>query len=194
MRIPIGETPLPIANRPIRRGIGIAVLRMLGWRFAGAMPRIPQAVAVAAPHTSTWDVIVGVAVFWALDLRVAWMAKHTLFDWPLGVLMRSLGAVPIDRSEAGGAVAQMVTAFAERESMVLVLAPEGTRQKVTRWKSGFYRIAKAADVPVVVFGLDFGRKTLTLHDPYFLTDNMDNDIAILRSMLTGVIGKHPHRT
>jgi len=133
---------------------------MGGWTRVGEVPEIDKAVFIAAPHTTNWD------GFWLLVYKVAiavdvrFLAKDTLFWWPLGSVLRKLGAMPIDRSNAAMVVPQLVTAFRKESRLLLALAPEGTRKWMPYWKTGFYRIAEAADVPIVLAFIDYEKKQM----------------------------------
>jgi 1-acyl-sn-glycerol-3-phosphate acyltransferase len=135
--------------------IGHTVLRLGGWRIEGAFPDEPKLVVAVAPHTSNWDFVYGAAAMFALDLRVRFIGKHTLFVWPFSHFLRWMGGIPVDRSAANGVVGEAIRAFAASPSLSLVIAPEGTRRKVERFKTGFLHIAKRAGVPVILISLDY---------------------------------------
>jgi 1-acyl-sn-glycerol-3-phosphate acyltransferase len=120
------------------------------------MPDCGKLVIIAAPHTSNWDFVFGMTGAFALGLELHWMGKHTLFKPPLGGVMRWLGGLAIDRRAAHGVVEQVADEFARRGQLLLVVTPEGTRSKVERWKTGFWHIARAAGVPILLGGLDYG--------------------------------------
>lgn len=122
-------------------------------------------IIVGAPHTSNWDFILFLGALHAYRIRASFIGKHTLFRPPFGFLFQALGGIPIDRSRAGGLVAQVAEAFAGEESMVLVIAPEGTRRAAPFWKSGFLSIAEAAGVPIVPAGVDYPNRRVTLGEP-----------------------------
>ena len=189
--VPVLGEAIPQRNAPILRSIGTGFMRLLGWQFVGTVPNITKLVAIGAPHTSTWDVILAVAAFWALDVRLTLMAKDSLFFWPLGPFMRWLGAVPIDRSRAAGLVEQMVEQLEASDRMIVALAPEGTRSKVEKWKTGFYHIAYGASVPIICVGIDFGRKQIIFREPFIPTGNLDEDLAIMQEWFSHMTAKHP---
>jgi 1-acyl-sn-glycerol-3-phosphate acyltransferase len=170
----------------LRRMIGRAILRLTGWRIEGTLPDLPRFIIIAAPHSSAWDFVHGIAVVFALRLDVHYIGKAELFRGPLGVLMRWLGGIPVDRTRNQG----MVDAVAERvrgeDKFVIALAPEGTRKPVERWKSGFYHIAVKAGVPIVPGVFDNGRKTVRSHPPFEPTGDADGDIAALRALYDGI--------
>ena len=141
-----------------RRAMGRRMLRALGWTAVGQKPVHDKYVLVAAPHTSNWDLPVGMAVLMALGVRVSWMGKRSLFEGPHGWLMRSMGGFPVHRGAKAGVVDQIVQEFERSERMVLAVAPEGTRSRADFWKTGFFHIARQAGVPIVPGFLDYRGK------------------------------------
>ncbi len=166
------------------------MLRVLDFRVEGDLPNLPKFVIIAAPHTSNWDFPVGMAAKLALGLGAVWIGKHTIFRGPFGTILRVLGGIPVDRSASSDVVAQIVAEFARRAQMVVALAPEGTRKKVERWKTGFYRIARGANVPIVPVALDFGSRVVRIMPAFTTTGDADADIAALRSLFGAVRGKN----
>ena len=155
----VGEA-VPRTHGPLTAALGRFMMRLRGWRFEGAVPDEPKLILLVAPHTSNWDFPAGLWAKFALRLKAGFLAKHTLFWWPLGVFLGSIGGISIDRSKASGIADDSARAFRENERLMLVIAPEGTRSKSTRWKSGFHRIAVAADVPILLVGFDYPRKVI----------------------------------
>ncbi len=174
----------------VGRLIGRAIYRAAGWTFPGSIPDIPKAVIVVAPHTSNWDFVIGAAAMLAMDLDARFLGKHTLFKGPLGAFMRFLGGIPVDRSGGGkGVVEDMVARFQTSDQLVLALAPEGTRKAVTQWKTGFHRIALAADVPIVATALDWGRREIRFREPLPPTEDVAADIEELQQFFAGARGR-----
>jgi 1-acyl-sn-glycerol-3-phosphate acyltransferase len=138
-------------------------------------------VLIVAPHTSNLDFFSGLWVKLALRMGVRFVGKHTLFRWPLGVVMRWLGGVPVDRSAAAGFVEDTIRVMRESERMTLVIAPEGTRKRSDRWKSGFYRVAVAAGVPILLAGLDYSRKVVFFGPLVQPTGDYEKDLAKIQS-------------
>lgn len=167
-------------------------LRILGWRVEGALPDVPKLVIIAAPHTSNWDFPVGIAAKLALGLQVLWFGKDSLFRGPLGLVMKSLGGMPVDRSSSNNVVKQVIDEFARRERMILGLAPEGTRKRVERWRTGFYHIAHGARVPILPVALNWGERAIQIGPPFHTTGDMDGDLVELRSRFSGVSGRRRH--
>lgn len=137
-------------------------------------------VILVAPHSSNWDFVVGVAAKLAMRLRVTYLGKDTLFRFPLGILMRSLGGIPVDRSHANEVVSAVVARFAREQRMLLAVAPEGTRRRVERWRSGFYHIARGARVPILPVALNWRTRSLTIGPLFSPGGDMDRDVDALR--------------
>ncbi len=162
--------------------LGHWTLRLMRWRVDGDIPDRPKMVIIVAPHSSNWDFIVGVAAKLAMRLRVTFLGKNTLFRFPLGILMRRLGGIPVDRANANAVVRSVVAQFENRRSMLLAIAPEGTRKPVERWRSGFYHIARGAGVPILPVALDWRSRTVTIGALFSPTGDMDADVAELRAV------------
>jgi len=166
------------------------VLRLCGWSLVGEFPDVPRLVLIAAPHSSWWDGIWGLLVKVAVGADVNFMAKQELFRGPLGGLLRRLGGMPIDRGAARGVVEQMIDQFQQRGQLWLGLAPEGTRKPVQRWKSGFWRIAREAGVPIFPVAFHYPDKTIHFGPPIDASADMEADIARLRAWYVPFRGKH----
>ncbi|MDX1734725.1 MAG: lysophospholipid acyltransferase family protein [Halioglobus sp.] len=167
------------------------LLRLMGWRLEGAKPELPKYVLIAAPHTSNWDFPLMLLFAAAFDIRVTWMAKHTLFFPPMGWIMRSLGGMPIIRHRNLNVVSAMVESFRNAASLVLVVPTEGTRGRAEHWKSGFYHIAREAGVPVVPSFLDFGQRRGGFGAPIKLSGEISIDMQHFRDFYRGMRGKFP---
>jgi len=167
-----------------------AFLKLGGWRIHGDWPAIDKMVLVAAPHTSNWDGINMLAAAGYYRVRLRWMGKKSLTQGPFGWLIKWLGCVPIDRSKSNDVVGAMTEAFAREDRMVLAIPPEGTRNAVREWKSGFYHIAVAANVPIVLSVLDYGKRTVRLAAVVFPSGDYDADLAVIQAHYTDAQGKH----
>ena len=141
----------PVVNT-VLRAFSLAFLRTTGWTIEGALPPdAAKCVLIAAPHTSNWDLPYTLMVAFALNLQVYWMGKQSLFKRPFGALMKWLGGIPVDRSKSTNLVAASAAAIQAADGpLQLVVPPEGTRGKTRHWKTGFYHIAVAAQVPIVL--------------------------------------------
>ncbi|MFO0709061.1 MAG: lysophospholipid acyltransferase family protein [Sandaracinus sp.] len=178
---------------PLRRFVGKAWLRAFGWTIADEMPIAEKAVFVAAPHTSNWDLPFTLAVAWALDMDISWAGKTSLFKPPFGPIMKALGGVPIDRSKRGNQVESIADAIKGAEHLYLVIAPSGTRSKRDHWKSGFYRIAQAANVPMMLGFLDYEKKRGGLAFTMEPSGDVAKDMEKIRAFYENVRGKHPEK-
>jgi 1-acyl-sn-glycerol-3-phosphate acyltransferase len=172
----------PRRHRPLLQRFGRAGLRLARWRIAGEVPRLPRFVAIVAPHTSNWDFPVGVLVMFALDLRVHWFGKDSLFRTPLAPLFRRLGGRPVNRATPEGVVEEMTAIVRGEPHFILALAPEGTRKRVARWRTGFYHIAEQADMPIVPVSLDWSRRVVTIGAPVRPTGDLHADLAMLQRL------------
>ncbi len=167
------------------------LLAAAGWRVQGAPPDLPRYIVVAAPHTSNWDFLLMLALVVGLRLPVHWLGKSTIFRQPLSALFTRLGGIPVDRSKANQAVEQLVQVFADRKRFVLIIAPEGSRRQVGRWKSGFYHMAKGAGVPLLLVSADYSRRLVTIAPPFYPTDNAAADAAHITAFFALATGKFP---
>jgi 1-acyl-sn-glycerol-3-phosphate acyltransferase len=173
------------------RAIGRLVLRLLGWRVEGEMPNLPKFVAAVAPHTSNWDFVVGAAAMFALDLRIEFMGKHTLFRGPLAPLMRWMGGIPVDRSSAHGVVGEAVAAFARVDRRILAIAPQGTRSPVPHFKTGFLHIARGAGVPVMLAAFDYAARVIRFGPTLTIGEDIDAERERIEALFAPIRGKHP---
>jgi 1-acyl-sn-glycerol-3-phosphate acyltransferase len=180
---------MPRCGGVVTPWLGNALMRITGWRFEGAPPDVPRLVLAVAPHTSNWDFVIGVIAKWALDLKLTFFGKHTLFVWPLSLWMRSLGGIPVDRSASHGVVGEMIGAFREREVLWFALAPEGTRKKVARFKSGFLHIAAGAEVPVVLIYFDYANRVIGFGPVLHPAGDVDADLVYVEDYYRVVRGK-----
>ena len=169
------------------------LLRLFGWRVRGQLPDLPKFIVLGAPHTSNWDFVLMLALGFALQSKFYFMGKAELFRWPLGWFFRWCGGIPVERNKSVGLVEQIADAIRRADHFILAIAPEGTRYKVSEWKTGFYHIAKKADIPVV-FGFVDGRNKIAGVGPAFtLTDNMQADMKVIQGFYAQMVGIRPHR-
>jgi 1-acyl-sn-glycerol-3-phosphate acyltransferase len=173
--------------------VGHAWLKAFGWELDGGAPGVRKAVVVAAPHTSNWDFPFTLAVAWALGIELRWVGKHTLFAPPLGSIMRALGGVSVDRRARNNAVEAVVELLGQHRELMLVIAPEGTRGRADRWRTGFYHMALGADVPIVLGFLDYARKRGGLGEVLIPSGSLEKDMERIVEFYAGMKGKHPER-
>jgi 1-acyl-sn-glycerol-3-phosphate acyltransferase len=164
---------------------------LFGWKAVGPFPQHRKYVMIAAPHTTNWDLLFLLSCAWASGVPVSWMGKHQIFRWPVAGLFKALGGVPVRRDRRNDLVAQMAAIFAERDEFVLVIPPEATRSRVDFWKSGFYRIAIAADVPIHFGYLDYPTKTGGFGAFLKPTGDIKADMDVLRAFYADKVGKNP---
>lgn len=175
------------------RWLAEKLIPRFGWRFSGDRPTVDRYVVVAAPHTSNWDFIIFLAVTRHFGINGRVVGKHTLVRWPFGSLMRRLGVIPIQRDSGQGLVEQIVAAFAREPNLALTVAPEGTRRAAPYWRSGFYHIAMAAKVPMVLAFIDGERKIAGLGPTLHPSGDIVADMGLIRRFYEPIRGINPDR-
>lgn len=168
------------------------ILSLMGWNIAGHFPQKSKFILAVAPHTSNWDFIISMLVMLALNLKVTFMGKSSIFIWPVKRLLIKLGGVAIERNHPNGIVGQMVSLFNERHSMVLGLSPEGTRSKTKEWKTGFLIIANKANVPIIPISLDFQKKEVEIYNEFYVDKDIKQALKEVKDIYAGVCAKNPH--
>ena len=166
-------------------------LKMTGWEAEGARPVERRFVLIAAPHTSNWDLAYLLALAFLLDVKISWMGKSALFRPPLGWLMRRTGGIPVMRDRSRKLVAQMADAFADDVELALVVPAEGTRSYVPHWKSGFYHIARTANVPIVMGYLDYARRRGGFGPAIYPTGDVRQDMDEIREFYADKVALFP---
>jgi 1-acyl-sn-glycerol-3-phosphate acyltransferase len=170
------------------------LLKLGGWTVVGGQPTVRKAVMIGAPHTSNWDGFWALVYITAIGLKVRFFVKESMFWFPLGAMLKAFGAIPLDRKNAGSSVHEAIAAFNQAEEFYFGLAPEGTRSMTPGWKSGFYRIAEGAGVPVVLGFFDYQHKRLGLGPAVTLTGDREADLEVIRSFYSATSGRHPEKT
>jgi 1-acyl-sn-glycerol-3-phosphate acyltransferase len=186
MMIPTLPAALPRRGGPLSRMFGRLVLRMMRWRITGEIPNRAKLIIIAAPHRSNWDFVIGIAAKFALGVDASWLGKHTLFRGPAGWLFRRWGGIPVDRRSAHHVVSVVVSRFRERDSMVLGIAPEGTRKPGSVWKTGFWHIADQAGVTIMPVVFDWKTRTVRIL-PEFRTTTLEADLARLKAQYESIV-------
>lgn len=166
-------------------------MRLSGWRIAGNMPDLPKVLLIVAPHTSNWDFFHGFCAYLTLQLDTSWLAKHTVFFWPLGILARRFGGIAIDRSRGHNVVHTSVAEYGRRDRMSITITPEGTRSRVKEWKLGFYYIANEAKVPIVPVALDYSTRRVVIMPPFFPTGDAAADLPKIKALYSAEMARHP---
>jgi len=188
--------PLPpnaprVRPNAFTRWVGRTGRRRGGWRMVGEFPDRPKVVLIGAPHSSNWDGVWGLAAKLALGLDLRLLGKDTLFKVPvLGTLLHKMGVIPVDRSAAHGVIEQASDMIRQADRLWFALAPEGTRKPVERWKAGFWKIAKTADVPVLPAYFHYPERVIGIGPVFELGDDMAADIARIRAWYRPWVGRH----
>ncbi len=175
----------------LKRGFARLCLYLTGWELEGDRSIPDKCILIAAPHTSNWDLFYLLAIGWTIDIQLSWLGKHTLFPWPVGGLMKRLGGVPVQRDRREDLVKQVAEVFRRSERLVLVVPPEGTRGYAQHWKSGFYHMAKEAQVPIVMGYLDYRRKRGGFGPKWHPQGNLRDEMNDVRVFYSDKIGKFP---
>lgn len=170
-----------------------AVMRLWGWKVKTEFPDIPKYLVIVAHHTSNWDFVIGLFAALSINFWPQWIGKDSLFKPPFGGLMRWLGGVPVVRSSRNNFVDQVIEIYKQSDHFVIAIAPEGTRSKTDHWKTGFYHIARGANVPILMTYLDYGTKTAGTGPLLYPSDDIEYDLAIIRQFYAGITGKHPSK-
>lgn len=181
-----------LPRNPFAEALGRSVLKLMGWRIEGQLPRLDKFVMIGAHHTSNWDFVVFIAAKFVLRVNARWFGKHSIFRWPFAGLLKRWGGIPIHRGRAGNVVEQAVSSFREHAQFILILSPEGTRKRVERWKMGFYHIARNAGVPIVPGALDFANKRIVIGAPFWPSGNEQVDLRLLLDFFRPYVPKKPH--
>ena len=169
--------------------------KIMGWKFLGSWPAgLKKAVVIVVPHTSWHDFYLGLLVRRILGVDIKFVAKKELFRPPFGWYFKWVGGTALDRTPGQKKVEAIAALFDQKQEFRLAIAPEGTRKKVAEWKTGFYYIAKTADVPIVMIAFDFGRKRVKVSKPLYTTNDREKDFLKIREFYREVTGKVAHYT
>ena len=171
----------------------IIYYNILGWKITGFsdLKSIKKAVIIAVPHTSWHDFYIGVLLRAVLGIETNFVGKKSLFKWPFGWIFKALGGSPVERKRNENQVQSIARLFKDNDVFRMAMSPEGTRKKVNEWRTGFYYIAKTANIPIIMFTLDFEHKENKFSEPFYPTDDVEADFKYMRSFFKGVKGKVP---
>jgi 1-acyl-sn-glycerol-3-phosphate acyltransferase len=175
------------------RGLALTFLKVFGWRLEGRLPDVDKLVVIAAPHTSNWDLPVLLSLGFSLRTKACWLGKHSLFKWPFGFLFRWMGGIPVYRSASHNMVEQTVETFRNSEKLILAIPPEGTRSKVSHWKTGFYYIALGAEIPIAMGFIDYKRKVVGIGPTLYPAGDIEADMEVIRNFYANVTAKYPDK-
>ena len=186
-----------VFNTPIIQPLFAALSRLglwaAGWRTEGSLPASGKYVLIAAPHTSNWDFPLMLAAAFIFKVDLFWMGKDSLFPFPFAGMMRGLGGIAIDRSAPGNMVEQIIERYNSSDTLVIAVPPEGTRSKVDGWKTGFYHIARGANVPIATGFLDYKRKVAGFGPSFQPSDDMATDIEAIQGFYRNITAKYPQK-
>jgi 1-acyl-sn-glycerol-3-phosphate acyltransferase len=170
-------------------------LKIIGWKIGNTLdPSVKKCVMVGAPHTSNLDYPIALATLYASGVHVRYLAKNSLFKFPLGILMRVTGGIPVDRSKHTNMVDAMIAMFALNKTLVLLIPAEGTRSYVKEWKSGFYHTAVGAKVPIAMGYLDYGKKVAGFGDLFYPTGDYQKDLVEIKNFYRRFTARHPEKS
>ncbi|MFA6303211.1 MAG: lysophospholipid acyltransferase family protein [Legionella sp.] len=173
------------------RFLSSILLKLMGWKLVGALPDEKKYIIIVAPHTSNWDMVIGLVARFSLGIKIRFLAKSQIFRFPFVSLLNFIGAIPVDRSKSGHLVEQITQLFKESPTMRLAITPEGTRRQVSRWKEGFYHMAFQANVPIVMIGFDYPSKEIRIAKPFKPSGDIVQDFAHILEFFRTIRGCYP---
>lgn len=171
------------------------LFRMLKWKIDGSFNEsIKKCVFIVVPHTSWHDFYMGLLIRGVMSITINFVGKKELFAFPFGYYFKAVGGEPLDRTGGNNKVESIVSIFNRKEIFRLAMSPEGTRKKVKDWKSGFYYIAKKANIPIIPVAFDFENKKIIFNQPFYCSDSFENDYQFLKNIYHTIKGKIPERS
>ena len=171
--------------------ISLAIFKLIGWKTYYEPLPSSHGIIVVYPHTSNWDFPLGILIKFAMPINVNYVGKDSLFKWPYGFIFRKLGGIPVNRKESTNFVETMVNLYNQYDELAFAIAPEGTRKKVTKFRSGFYYIAHKAKVPIILVKFDFQHKEVDFSEPFYTTGDYKEDMKYIVDYFRGTLGIHP---
>lgn len=168
-----------------------SILNLLGWKIEKNVDFPAKYIICVAPHTSNWDLILGKIVYGSMGMQANFLMKKSWFFFPMNIIFKSIGGIPVDRSKKNSLTDQMAEVASKRDYFHLAITPEGTRKHVDEWKKGFYYIALGAKLPIVISVLDYKDKTVYFKDLFYPTGNIEEDLPKIKTYYYGAQGKHP---
>ncbi len=167
------------------------ILSLIGWKAVGQLDYPSKCVICVAPHTSNWDLPLGLLIYKSLGRKASFLIKKDWFFFPMNILFNGLGGIPVDRSKKSSLTEQIADIYNERTEFQLAITPEATRKKNPEWKLGFYYIALAAKVPVLVVALDYKRKVADFKKVVYPTGDVENDLKTIKECYKDVTARYP---
>ena len=187
----MSEQSQPSRRVRLSQRIALFLIRLTGWKLVANLPPTGKFVMVGAPHTSNWDLWHALLIMYGAGIRFNWIGKDTLFRWPLGVLLRRLRGIPVNRRSRTNFVQQVVNLFNERQSLVIAIAPEGTRSRVDGWRTGFYYIALGAEAPIGLGYVDYKKRELGVGGWLTPSGDIEADFAQIKAFYEDKQGRWP---
>lgn len=176
------------------RKLSALIFKLAGWKIVGTIPEnLEKAIMIIAPHTSNWDFIIGRLAFNILNIKVFFLIKKEFFFFPLGVLLKTWGAIPVDRTDGKHIFFQSKNIFAKYKTVILTITPEGTRKPVIHWKRGFYQLAQQNQIPLIMGALDYKRKEAIIAEPFMVSGNYIEDLERIKCFYQNKTAKHPSK-
>ncbi len=175
----------------MKKAISKFLLKLFGWKVICTVPSYPKSIICVAPHTSNWDFVLGELAYWSLGRRAGFLMKEAWFFFPMNLLFKSLGGIPVPKRRGGSLSDVIVHKFKEADSMSLAITPEGTRARVTDWRTGFLHIAYDAEVPIVLGAIDAPTKTIHLEKTFIPTGNIPDDMVKIKKYYRDFTGIKP---
>ena len=169
------------------------ILKLAGWKLEITVPDYPKCIICVAPHTSNWDFILGKLAYAAAGRKAGFLMKEAWFFWPLGPIFRAIGGIPVPKVRGGSLVETIVKCFDATDRMQLAITPEGTRSRVTKWRTGFLNIAREANVPIVLGAIDFKKKEITIVRTFTPSGDNERDMAEIKKYYRQFTGKYPDK-
>lgn len=184
---------LILQRRSTSQMLADAVLSLISWQLDVTLPKANKYVLVGAPHTSGLDLFYTLLLKLSTGIELKWVGKDALFKGPLGIVMRWLGGIPVNRKTRNNFVDQVVELFSQHEHLVIAVAPEGSRGKTAYWKTGFYYIALGANVPVALGYIDYRKRVVGIGPAIHPSGDIQADFSIIKNFYSGITGRHPHK-
>lgn len=167
--------------------------KVLGWKSVVEAPNFAKCIICVAPHTTNLDLFMGKLFIGAVGRKSGFLMKKDWFFWPLGYLFKAIGGIPVDRSKRTSLTEQIIEKANKLENFVLAITPEGTRKATTEWKKGFWYIAKGAKLPIILAGIDYQKKIITLAKVFYPSDDIEKDLVEIKAYYTNFVGRHPNK-
>lgn len=175
----------------MRKAVCRFILRSIGWRIEADVPDLDKCVICVAPHTSNWDFILGKIAYVSIGRHAGFLIKKDWFFFPLNLILKSMGGVPVDRKKKRALVDLLVDEFTNRKHFCIAITPEGTRKRSPHWKMGFYHIAQKAHVPIVLTYIDYQDRVIGLKEVFHPTGDEQKDLAHIKNFFRNRHARFP---